>query len=175
MPTSVQQPEPPVHPKTTTSGSPSPLRSLILTSSAPEPSSTHPSQTTFGIAWENATAPLRVIVSFAPCVSKESPLQLSVAVTAPLVTDSSSARATGANTKRASAAARSVFIRQASRPAGRLSLGERPRNYGPHHLVQEPAHRVHLVERDDAVAQRLGDEAAGEERQRLLGVQLLAV
>src|SRR5262245_26009785 len=94
MPTKVQHPEPPLHPITTTSGSPSPLRSLILTSSDPEPSRTHPSQITFGIACEYATVPPRVIVSFAPCVLKESPLQLSVAVTAPLVTDSSSARAT---------------------------------------------------------------------------------
>src|SRR5690242_14660387 len=134
MPTKVQQPEPPLHPTTTTSGSPSPLRSLILTSSEPAPSSEHPSQTTFGIACENATAPERVIVRRAPWTSEKSPLQLSVAVTAPLVTDSSSARAmAGANKSSAQAAARAIFIRQASRPAGGLSLGERPRNYRAHH------------------------------------------
>src|SRR3954469_21711059 len=171
----MQQPEPPLEAIPITSTSPSPSRSLMRMSSAPEPTSTQPSQTTFGIACENATVPPRVIVSFAPCVSKESPLQLSVAVTDPLVTDSSSARATGTNTKSASAAARSVFIRQASRAAGGLSLGERPRNYGAHHLAQKAAHRVDLVELDDAVAQRLGDEAAREQRQRLLRRELLAV
>src|SRR3954471_17176215 len=171
----MQQPEPPLEAIPITSTSPSPSRSLIRMSSAPEPTSTQPSQTTFGIACENATVPPRVIVSFAPCVSKESPLQLSVAVTDPLVTDSSSARATGTNTNSARAAARSVFIRQASRAAGGLSLGERPWNYGARHLVQEPAHRVDLVESDQPVAQRLGDEAAGEERERIRRPQRLAV
>src|SRR3954469_3684354 len=175
IPASVQHSDPPLDPTTITSGSASPLRSWSFTSSAPAPNSRQPSQTTFGITCENAETPLRVIVSFAPWVLNESPLQLKVAVTAPLVTDSSSARATGTNTKSASAAARSVVIREASRAAGGLSLGERPRNYGAHHLAQKAAHRVDLVELDDAVAQRLGDEAAGEQRQRLFRRELLAV
>src|SRR4051794_21331397 len=140
------------------------------------PPSTQPSQTTFGIAWENAAAPPRVIVSFAPWVLKESPFQLSVAVTAPLVTDSSSARAAaGASRTSAQAAASSVFIRQASRPAGRLSLGERPRTYGARHLVQELVHRGELLRSDDAVSERLGDKARREDRERVLRAQLLGV